>query len=363
MKKIKIYAFPSHDTKERTSGVDFARIIQPMEHLNGYKSGEYEFETKVYRSKDDEGLVTWNEITDYYDCIYFNYTPNPWAFAAMGAMARMKGKKLILDMDDTLWNVMPDNPAYNAWKKGGEHIKNFTAICNEVDHITCTNRYLKNVITHNTLKRGDQITAFPNRIDFKLYNHRCGFKDTLEINLLHFGSTTHFIDLQNKEFEKGIDMIMRDYPNVKLLTAGAMIPEYRRKWGQRYVNSYGDQDLYKWVKERFPYFMDQADICVVPLEDTLYNRCKSSIKFLEMSSAVKPGVYQNIRQYQELVKHGENGFLAGTAQEWYDAIKKLIDDKELRRTMGQNAFKTVEEGWQMKDNLEEYAQFFIKQLA
>lgn len=266
-------------------------------------------------------------------------------------------------MDDSLWDVMPDNPAYSAWKKGGEHIKNFTAICNEVDHITTTNRYLKNVIMHNTYKRADQISVFPNRINFDLYKHRCEFKDQLEITLLHFGSTTHFIDLQNKEFQDGIDMIMKEYPNVKLLTAGAMIPEFRRKWGQRYINSYGDQDLYKWVNERFPYFMDQADICVVPLEDSMYNRCKSGIKFLEMSSAIKPGVYQNVRQYSELVKHGENGYLATKSQEWYESIKKLIDDKEHRRKLGQEAFKTVEEGEQMKDHVEDYAQFFIKQLG
>lgn len=358
MKTINIFAFPSHDTKDRTSGVDYARIIQPMKYLNGYKDDEVEFKVRTYSSKTDENNLSWDTITNENDIIYFNYTPNPWAFAAMGAMARKKGKLLILDLDDSLWDVMPDNPTFDAWKKGGENIRNFTAICNEVDAVTTTNSYLKNVIVHNTRKRHEQISIFPNYVDLQVYNHVPKFKDTLEINLLHFGSTTHFIDLQNKEFEKGIDMIMKEYPNVRLITVGAMIGAYKHKWAQRYENSYGHQDLYTWVKERYPIFMDRADICVVPLEDTLYNRCKSSIKYLEMSAAGKPGVFQDIRQYNEAIRHGVNGMLARDSHGWYKAIKKLIDDKQLRQDMGLAAYDEVESKHQIQNHVKEYADYF-----
>jgi glycosyltransferase involved in cell wall biosynthesis len=174
---------------------------------------------------------------------------------------------------------------------------------------------------------------------------------------MHHGSTTHFIDLQEEEFAKGIDRIMREYPNVVLKTVGAMIPQYKKRWGRRYINDFGDQDIYKWIQEKFPGFHDDADILVVPLKKSVYTRCKSSIKFLETSSAGIPGVYQRIRQYEEVVI-GNNGFLADTAQEWYLGIKLLIDNKELRRSMGQEAFKTVEESWQIQQHVKDYADFF-----
>jgi glycosyltransferase involved in cell wall biosynthesis len=262
-----------------------------------------------------------------------------------------------MDVDDAIWEIQEDNHAYEVYKKGSESLRNFTVICNEVDYITCTNQYLKHVICDNTRQHPTRVKVFPNYIDLSLYNHRCKFKDTHEIVLMHHGSTTHFIDLQEEEFAKGIDRIMREYPNVVLKTVGAMIPQYKKRWGRRYINDFGDQDIYKWIQEKFPGFHDDADILVVPLKKSVYTRCKSSIKFLETSSAGIPGVYQRIRQYEEVVI-GNNGFLADTAQEWYLGIKLLIDNKELRRSMGQEAFKTVEESWQIQQHVKDYADFF-----
>jgi len=96
---------------------------------------------------------------------------------------------------------------------------------------------------------------------------------------------------------------------------------------------------------------------VVPLIDNVYNRCKSNIKFLEVSSAKKVGVWQKIHQYEEVIDD-KNGFLANTAQEWFDSIKKLVEDTKLRKTMGENAYKTVKRDWTIQGNIDRYAKFF-----
>ena len=358
MKKLRIFCLPSHATKERTSGVDFARIIQPMEHLNGWKNEEYEIETYIYDATKDERL-DWLKVVSDFDMIYFNYTANPWAFAAMGAMARKLGVPMIMDFDDNLWNVQEDNPAYSVYKKGEIGLKNFTAIVNEVDAVTVTNQYLKNVCSHNSRKTLDKIKVFDNYIDLDLYKYPQEFKDDEKIILTHFGSSTHYTDLQNKAFVDGVDRIMKDYPNANFLTVGSFIPLFRSKWGQRYQNEFGDIDLYKWVRNRFPEVMAKTDICVVPLEENIYTKCKSAIKFLEMSSAKKPGVWQKIRQYNSVVD-GENGLLASTSDEWYEAIKKLIENTELRKKMGENAYKTIVDKHQMKNNIDGYANFFTE---
>lgn len=357
MKTVSIFALPSHASEERTSGVDFARVIQPMKHLNGYKDEDVEFKVDLWNvSGKDE--TNWMTVAMTYDILFLNYTNNAWAFAAMGALARKFKRIMVMDIDDALWNVLPDNAVYQIYKKGGEGIRNITAIFNEVDYVTCTSSYLKNVVAHNTTKRHEFIKVFPNYIDFKLYKHHSPFKDTLQIQLTHFGSSSHFKSLQDEEFNKGIDMLFKEYPNISLKTIGAFIPKYKLRWGSRYNHSFGDVDIYKWAKDKFPPAMDETDIIVAPLSVNTYNNSKSSIKFLEASSAKKPGVWQRIRQYESVVENGKNGFLAGTAQEWHDSIKKLIDDKELRRTMGEEAFKTVEEGWQISQHTKDYAAFF-----
>jgi len=355
MKKISIFCLPSHQTVERTSGVDMARIIQPMEHLNGYEHEGVKFETYVYHPTKDKEL-DWMQVAEKYDMVYLNYTAMPMEFAKMGLMFRKAGKPMVLDLDDSLWDIVEDNPAYHVYQKGSEGIRNFTCIANEVDYLTTTNTYLRNVIDHHTNKK--DITVLPNYIDFKKYSHRCKTKDTHEIQLLHFGSTTHFKDLQTEEFGKGIDKIMKRYPNVKLKTVGAMLPKYQKRWSMRYESGFGDVDVYKWIKNKFPKFMDECDICVIPLEANPYTVCKSSIKFLEMASAVRPVVAQKIRQYKKVIKNGENGYLCKTADQWYEAISKLIEDKDHRQQVAANGFKTVRDDWQLKSHLDEYARLF-----
>jgi glycosyltransferase involved in cell wall biosynthesis len=355
MKKIKIFALPSHQTEERTSGVDMVRIIQPMKYLNGYKDKDTEFEVTTF---DISKRTDWINVAKTYDIIYLNYIANPWGFAAMGAMARKHGVKLVLDLDDNLWGIREDNPAHAVYHKGSQALQDFVSICNEVDFMTVTSSYLKNVVVNNTYKKHDKISVFPNYIDLDLYKHQSPFKNTLNIQLMHHGSTTHFEDLSNNEFIRGVNKIMEEYPNVTIRFVGAFLPKLKELWGQRYDTAYGDSDIYKWVNEKFPQYMDEADILVVPLEVNSYTRCKSDIKFLETSSAKIPGVYQKIRQYEETIEDGKDGYLAETSQEWYEKLKILIDSPTIRQRMGEAAYRKVKETKQIQNHIKEYAEFF-----
>lgn len=356
-KVISVFGFPSHQEKTRTHGVDFVRIIQPLKHLNGYSDGEVEFKTTVF---DINRKTKWDKVAKEYDIIYFNYINNTWGYAAMGAMARHFGCKLVMELDDALWHVRADNPSYEVWKKGSESIYNFNCIANDVDAMTTTNSYLRHVIMNNVKKSGDKIGVFPNCIDFDLYKHRAPFKDTGQIMLTWFGSTTHFQDLLDSEFVKGVDRVMKEYPNVKFQTIGAFMPQFKEKWGVRYEHPFGHEDIYKWITEpdKFSKFMKETDIMVTPLEEDIYNKSKSCIKYSEVSSAGVPGVYQDIRQYRNIITDGVNGFLAKNDSDWYNKIKKLIDNKELRRSMGQKTFENVKENRDIKDIIPKYAEFF-----
>ncbi len=358
MKTIRIYALPSHQTKERTSGVDFARIIQPMKHLNGWSDEEVEFKVDIY-DIHAEKEANWLEIAKNYDVIFFNYLNNPWGYAAMGAMARKHGVKLILDLDDALWNLKEDNPAHAVYNKESQEMRDFTSICNDVDHIVVTNDYLKHVVMNNTNKKAKDITSINNFVDLDLYNHKPVFKDTLAIKLLHFGSSTHYNDLNESEFAKGIDRIMSEYPNVTIKMVGAFIPRFKKRWGQRYEEAFGHVDIYQWISGKYREYMDEADIVLAPLTNDIYNRCKSGIKYLEYSAAGKPGVYADMRQYQDYIDHKENGYLAMNDKGWYLSIKELLDDPEKRKAVGEAAFTRIQEETIQK-NVFRYAELFKK---
>ena len=355
-RKIKILATPGHITETGVAGVDFARVIQPMEHLGKHP----DFQVDILTPELDKfsTVRTWYERAQKYDVFYLNYNNNPQGFAAMGCMAKKCKKLIVTDLDDNLWNIKPDNTAFHTFKKGSDGLRTVTAIFNESDYLTCTNQYLKNVICFNTNIPHQKVKVFPNYIDLDLYKHRCKTRDDFDIKIVHFGSTSHFADLANKEFMDGLGLLFNEYPNVHFKTIGAFISEFRNRFGKRYSHGYGSQSLYTWVKDKYPEFMDDADIFVTPLVDDIYTMCKSSIKFIEVSAAKIPGVWQDMRQYREVIKHGKNGYLAKTADDWYRHIKALVDSVALRKKMGENAFKTVEKDWQMKDRVEDYANFF-----
>jgi glycosyltransferase involved in cell wall biosynthesis len=209
-----------------------------------------------------------------------------------------------------------------------------------------------------TQMASSDIEVFPNYIDLSLYSHIAHKKDSFQVNIGHFGSSSHFTSLVSEDFVAALDQIMQEYPNVTFTTIGSHFGEFKMRWGARYIQKFGASDIYSWVKDKYPGFVDDIDFFVTPLVDNVYNRCKSATKFNEVSSSRRPGVWQDIRQYRDVVVNGKNGMLAGTQKEWYTAMKTLIDDKLLRLVVGEEAYKTVKNYWTIQEHVESYAKFF-----
>ena len=362
MQKIRIFSFPSHSPGSHVSGVDYPRIIQPMKFLHGYKDDEVEISVMPWNG-EKISVARWDLICNSVDILYLNYTLNDWSFASMGTMARKHKIKIVMDLDDLLWKIGKDNTVYDSYKKDSKGIGTVTCIINEVDHITCTNGYLRNGIANYTRKTHEKISVFPNYVDLNLYNQKPEFKNTPNINIVHYGSSSHYSDLNNPEFIKGIEKIMYEYPNVTFITIGSFFGQFKEKWGKRYEEEFGALNFLEWAKVRFPQVMTKTDIFVAPLNFHEYNMAKSSIKFLEVSTSKKAGCWADIRQYQEVIKNGVNGFLCRTADDWYQNIKKLCDDAILRKKMGEEAYKTVKRDWQMVNHVKEYAEMFKRVLT
>jgi len=358
MKQTKIFVFPTHCTKDITPGVDYVRMILPMRELQK----DPRFKITIFDNtlpKEELAKFDWRDVAQEYDILYINYLTLAWDFAMIGMLFRKYGKKIVFDIDDLIWEIQEDNSSYSTYKPGSEGRAVVTDIVNEVDYVTVTSNYLKNALISYTKKTPDKVVVFPNRIDLDLYKWRSKPVKKSTVRIGYFGSSSHFNDLSDKAFIDGVTRLMEEYPNLELLTIGAMLGGLKKKFGQRYINDFGHQNLYTWVgmmKDK----LKETDIYAVPLVDNTYTKSKSSIKFLEMGSTCKPGCWQDIRQYQEVVEHGVNGFLCKTADEWHDNLKKLIDSEELRIEMGQKAFESVRDGWQMSDHVKEYVDFFTK---
>jgi glycosyltransferase involved in cell wall biosynthesis len=74
------------------------------------------------------------------------------------------------------------------------------------------------------------------------------------------------------------------------------------------------------------------DIAIAPLEDNLFNRCKSNLRLLEYGAMSWPVVCSDVYPYQ--TNNPPVIRVKPTVSEWLDALNMLIDDEPKRRQLG-----------------------------
>lgn len=73
------------------------------------------------------------------------------------------------------------------------------------------------------------------------------------------------------------------------------------------------------------------DIGMAPLLDTIFFRSKTNNKFREFGAGRVAGIYSDVDVYSQCVVDGETGLLVSNEPEaWYTALKRLVEDRELR---------------------------------
>lgn len=96
------------------------------------------------------------------------------------------------------------------------------------------------------------------------------------------------------------------------------------------------------------------DIGLMPLEDNLWNRGKGGYKLLQYMTAGLPAVASPVGINRDIVRDGENGFLAASVADWRDRLIALARDTALRRRIGLAARATVAARYSLDDYLARY---------
>jgi glycosyltransferase involved in cell wall biosynthesis len=102
----------------------------------------------------------------------------------------------------------------------------------------------------------------------------------------------------------------------------------------------------EWIPlEEIPREMAEVDASVMPLVDTPYARGKCALKALESMAMGIPVVASGVGENNHLIRHGENGYLAKTSEDWVRCIEELILDEAKRRAVGERGYATVASGY------------------
>ena len=74
----------------------------------------------------------------------------------------------------------------------------------------------------------------------------------------------------------------------------------------------------------------------MPLPDSPWTRGKCGYKLIQYMACAKPVVASAVGANLNIVKEGQNGFLAENFEGFYEPLVKLIEDITLRYRMGKS---------------------------
>ena len=294
------------------------------------------------------------EGAHYADIIWFGRSVSKNVIASVEELQKL-GKKVIFDLDDNIFDISPWSQHYDAfgteevyidgkavWKdkvninipeniKRKEYYKDFLSMTSALSVTTP-------LLMDHYKQYAKKIFVFPNAMNMRLWD--CGQtiqRDPNKIRIFWQGGVSHYEDFW--EIIEVIPEITKKYPQVHWSMMGA-------SWEHFWKNIPPERYEYlDWVHiEAYPYRMklSGADIGIVPLRDTRFNRCKSSIKYYEHAAMGIPTVASNLPPYSDDIQDGKNGYLANTKEEWIEKLSRLIEDAEERNRMGGEAKRYVE---------------------
>ena len=165
------------------------------------------------------------------------------------------------------------------------------------------------------------------------------------------GSLTH-----NKDFEvirPALMRIMDEYPQVGLILVGELdAADELKKYSDRIIKKKATD----W--RNLPQLIALADVNLAPLENTLFNRAKSEIKWIEAALVRVPTVASKVGAFERMIENNVTGVLCEDKEdEWTESLKRLVEDRSLRERLGQQAYEFVMENCTTVAKATEYGKF------
>jgi len=358
---IKIAAIAPHtkilENDKMIHGVDYARIVNPMTHLNKQEGFDVDIIYDVREKYKDFKDMAKN---GGYDVYYLPYIYGIDYYMKVAFWADKYNIPMVIDIDDNVWETPERSGAYKYFYPGSEHLKTISSILNGTNYITTTNGYLKNKITKRHNFNFNKVTILPNYIDLNVYNYKNIHKKQRDsIRIMYYGTNTHFNDLAgNNGFLNALSKLMAEYPTLEIITAGFFLPEFKEKFKKQYWSLVGEQDIYDWANKLWSKMCGICDFAVAPLLESTFTKSKSNIKYLECSAGKLPMVCQDLPQYRSSMDVGKSGFVAKYEFEWYDKLKTLILFEKTRKEIGNEAYKNIKKNHTIQKHINKYVEYF-----
>jgi glycosyltransferase involved in cell wall biosynthesis len=246
-------------------------------------------------------------------------------FVKSKLLGQIKAKSqamLIFDFDDSIW------------LKGFDGEDEFSRKISIVDYVTSDNSYLANYASK--YNKNSFIVNGPCQIE-KFIHYKNSEKPNIKLEnkvILGWVGSPHTLFYLYHIYE-ALELIGQKYPNVVLKLIGTgkdrvLIPPFE-KIKVETIPFYDQKEMIRQVHSLdiglYPLFLNELSLGRGSLKATIY-----------MSGSV-PSVCSGFGENNRIIENGKNGFLANNTEEWIEKLSCLIENPELRNTVGENGFQ------------------------
>lgn len=304
-------------------------IRQPFRELEN--QGDYKFETKLEWQVTKESLQSVDIIIFFRNIRQQAYQCLEWAHEL--------GKKTVYFIDDNFL-AMPHTTGLGLRYADPEIRKICTQFLMNAQTVKLDSSYFAHHI--RTHFNGNTV-YFPASINFSLLDklEKPERKDGKIVIGYEGGRKDGAFDYVVPALLK----ILKKYGDkVKLEFIGYIPPGLK---GHKFVSFEKGELDYKRFMKRF--YQCTWDIGLAPLENNLFDDCKTNNKFREYAACYVPGIYSTSRAYMDGVVHEETGLFAQPSKNsWYTRIEQMIENPSLREKIKENSHKYVKEHYSLE---------------
>ena len=257
-------------------------------------------------------------------------------------ISKILKKKIIYDFDDAIW--LTDRKNESLILRTLKWRSKVGSICRWSHKVSCGNDYLGNYAS----QFNSQVVYNPTTIETEVMHNPANYKKNTSIKITVGWTGSHSTLKYLHAMEPVLQFIEKKYSSVEFNVISDAAPKLNLK----------RLNFIPWSVETEISDLFQFDIGIMPLPDDEWAKGKCGFKALQYMALQIPTVASPIGVNTQIIRHGENGFLCSNPQEWENCISILVENKELRDSMGITGRKNVIDHYSVSSNSSNFLSLF-----